>query len=174
MLGLHDNEEGREDTCIFEVQLDLEMRMMWRCLLMIICGVSVIESSPCRQAGSTLFCTERWDGEVRIGVSRLMVREWDRQWCGDGSLELMLFWRDVSCASFTKQCSYEAMKVNEEICRIMVRKKCFLACILNPPHKFLLKKVLLPKYLILIIITIIIIIIIIIISKDHFARPDIL
>ena len=107
----------------FEVQLDLEMRMMWTCLLMIICGVSVIESSPCRQAGSTLFCTEKWDGEVRIGVSRLVVREWDRQWCGDGSLELMLFGRDVSCTSFSKQCSYEAMKVNGEICRIMVRKK---------------------------------------------------
>ena len=110
------------------------MRMMWTCLLMIICGVSVIESSPCRQAGYTLFCMEKWDGEVRIGVSRLVVREWDRQWCGDGSLELMLFGRDVSCASFSKQCSYEAMKVNGEICRIMVRKKMifffffFLAC----------------------------------------------
>ena len=160
-LRLHDNEEGREDTCVFEVQLDLEMRMMWRCLLMIICGVSVIESSPCRQAGSTLFCTEKWDGEVRIGVSRLVVREWDRQWCGDGSLELMLFGRDVTCASFSKQCSYEAMKVNGEICRIMVRKKkrFILACFLRKTTK---KNI------------IIIIIIIIIISKDHFAHPDIL
>ena len=96
--------------------------MKW--LFLILCVAKCVDASPCRQAGSTLFCSGEWDGESRRGVDRLIVREWNRQWCGDGSIKTSVFGRGASCRSFTKQCGYTPSEINGESCADMVRKRC--------------------------------------------------
>lgn len=46
----------------------------------------------CRESESTLFCVGRWDGIRREGIEKLIIREWDRRWCGEELWEKALIY----------------------------------------------------------------------------------
>ena len=40
----------------------------------------------CRQSGSTLYCTGAMDEHQGSDIETVVVREWDREWCGETGL----------------------------------------------------------------------------------------
>ena len=54
----------------------------------------------CRQSGSTLYCTGAMDEHQGSDIETVVVREWDREWCGETGLKLSIYARGASCETY--------------------------------------------------------------------------
>ena len=72
----------------------------------------------CRVRGSTVFCVGRWDGIRREGIEKVVIREWDRRWCGMDLLEkTIIYGRGCTCESVSMLCKGTPFSVNGKECQ---------------------------------------------------------
>lgn len=94
---------------------------MWLLSMVLLGFVSVgwgDGEGSCRVSESTLICVGRWDGISRDGVTKVVIREWDRRWCGAEIMKkAIIYGRGCTCESIGIRCKATPFSVNGKECQ---------------------------------------------------------
>ena len=71
-----------------------------------------VTAKHCMQSRSTLYCTWAMEEQQGSEIETVVVREWDREWCGETGLKLSIFTHWATCETYLRQCGHMPQSVN--------------------------------------------------------------